>query len=434
MFKEIKERTVQIQYGNIPKGYKMSRIGIIPDDWEVKKLKIIGKFKKGKNISTNDTIDYGLPAMMYGDIYVKYDTRFNDVDYRISKETAKDSTSIKNMDLLFTCSGETAKEIGKCVCYTGDQTVYIGGDILAFTQSECNSVFLAYQQNGYQQTKQKARMSQGHSVVHIYEKHLSSLWVPLPSLPEQNKIAEILSTQDKVIELKEKMLAEKKLQKKYLMQVLLNPNSLHFKRLPGFSGEWNEKRLKSYVSFIKNGYTYSEAKENGVKVSRIETISNGYIDFNKVGYAKYDNKIEKFKMKEGDILYSHINSLEHVGKVAIYEDDNSLYHGMNLLNIRANESMCYSKFLYYLLCSSTGKRMALSYAKRAIGQCSISAGEILKYKFKVPDTIQEQITIANIIEKYNEQILLLEAQIAKERFKKKALMQLLLTGKVRVKV
>lgn len=164
----------------LPNGYKYSKVGVIPEDWDCVKLGTLGTFKKGKGVSTSNTIESGLSAMMYGDIYVKYNTKFYTTDYRISEEDAKGSTPIEKNTLLFTCSGETPEEIGKCVCYLGDDTVYIGGDILSFVQEGNDSLFLAYQQNYYSQIKQKARMGQGNSVVHIYEKQLSSLNVCIP--------------------------------------------------------------------------------------------------------------------------------------------------------------------------------------------------------------------------------------------------------------
>lgn len=189
--------------------------------WRNARLGNLGEFRKGKGITSADVINEGLPGIMYGDIYVKYDIFFNRADFKISPDKARESTRVQKGDLLFTTSGETAEEIGKCVSYQGEEDIYIGGDIIALTPNKDYSLFLAYQQNSYKLIKQKAAFGQGHSVVHIYMDQLKDLKVSLPSLPEQIAIGEILFTADREIDLLEKELEQAKQQKKALMQLLL---------------------------------------------------------------------------------------------------------------------------------------------------------------------------------------------------------------------
>ena len=98
MKQEIKERVEKIRKGEVPDGYKETKVGIIPDDWDVGKLGDLGDFKKGKGISGKDIKKTGLPAIMYGDIYIKYDTHFKKADFRIDEQTSKKSTSINKGD------------------------------------------------------------------------------------------------------------------------------------------------------------------------------------------------------------------------------------------------------------------------------------------------------------------------------------------------
>ena len=152
----------------IPYGYKQTEVGVIPEDWDVDNFKNVGIFFKGAGISMKDTRPTGLPCIMYGDIYVKYDTHFKRCDFRVDISTALKSSKAMQNDLLFTASGETAEEIGKCISYQGDDDIYIGGDIIAIRpSSEYDSLFLAYVQNSAFLIKQKATLAQGHTVVHI---------------------------------------------------------------------------------------------------------------------------------------------------------------------------------------------------------------------------------------------------------------------------
>ena len=102
--------------------------------------------------------------------------------------------------------------------------------------------------------------------------------------------------------------------------------------------EWIWVKLDSLLHRISNGCSNNQYKENvGLPITRIETIWNGTIDLNRVRYIKdYDDKlIEKYKLKEGDILFSHINSDSHLGKTAIFKNYNiTLVHGINLLLLR----------------------------------------------------------------------------------------------------
>lgn len=401
---EIKKRIEQIKKGEVPRSYKITKIGIVPNEWEEKKLGEIGIFKKGKGISGSLIIDKGFPAMMYGDIYVKYNIKFHNVDYRISKETAQKSTPIYNNDLLFTCSGETALEIGKCICYLGKETVYIGGDILALTPVKYNGLFLAYQQNIYESVKQKARLGQGYSVVHIYQNSLEKLCICSPSLQEQQKIAKILSTQDKAIELKEKLIKEKQKQKKYIMKNLLTGKI----RLNGFFDEWRKVKLREVCNYKQSNITLRSLNKTRKGNFPIFDANNvyTYVDF----YEMNEDYISIVKDGAGS------------GRLKLCKSKSSVIGTMGYISTD-RENIC---FLYY--------RMCMINFKNYISGSTIPHVYFRDYrneKIKLP-SIEEQTAIANVLSIADKEIELLKKELEQEKQKKKALMQLLLTGIVRV--
>ena len=225
----------------IPSGYKQTDIGVIPADWDVKECKELGSFYKGRGISSKDLVSAGVPCIMYGDIYVKFDTKFSNPDFRITKETAAKSTLARTGDLLFTASGETVEEIGKCVAYEGKEDIYIGGDIIGMTPNkDTDSLFLAYAQNSQFLLSPKANLGQGYTVVHIYTEHIKSLKIALPpSKKEQTAIASVLSGTDGLIAKLEALIEKKKYIKQGAMQELLTGK----RRLAGFIEKWEIKRL-----------------------------------------------------------------------------------------------------------------------------------------------------------------------------------------------
>jgi type I restriction enzyme S subunit len=172
------------------------------EEWIPTTVGALGIFKKGSGISVEITTEVGYPAMMYGDIYVKYDTYFNSVDWKIPELVSKQSTKVSKNVLLFTCSGETALEIGKCVCYVGDEDIYIGGDILSLTPNKNTSgIFVAMAMNRFDLIKQRARVGQGHSIVHINQNHIAKLRINIPSLAEQERISTFMNLYYKKCEL-----------------------------------------------------------------------------------------------------------------------------------------------------------------------------------------------------------------------------------------
>jgi type I restriction enzyme S subunit len=224
----------------------------------------------------------------------------------------------------------------------------------------------------------------------------------------------------------QKLLTNSQQQKKALMQQLLTGK----KQFAGFEGEWEKVSLSAIFDKISNGLTYDPQAVEGLPVTRIETISTGKINYDKVGWAIDDKNTKRFTLEKGDILYSHINSLEHIGRVAFYQAEKPLYHGMNLLLLRAKSGVS-KEFIFYVLNSFIGKKYAKTYAKSAVNQASISTTDIKSFKVFIP---VEQQKIAAVLTTADQEIDNLRAQLNHLKQEKKALMQQLLTGKRRVKI
>lgn len=164
----------------------------IPGHWKKSRLALNGEFYKGKGVAKSDLSIEGLPVILYGDIYTKYNVKAEKLERRIPIEIAQNAFQITKGDLLFAASGETPDEIGKCVCFLGDNEAYAGGDVIVYRQNQNHSVFLSYLFNSYKVNEQKAKLSKGEIVVHIYSGQLRDIFFPLPLLPEQTAIAHYL--------------------------------------------------------------------------------------------------------------------------------------------------------------------------------------------------------------------------------------------------
>lgn len=199
------------------------RLSGFSESWQKVKLGKIGKFDKGYGVPKESIRNTGNKAITYGEIYTKHDFVIKKFTSYIDDETAAASKKITQGAILFTGSGETLEDIGKCVAFIDNDIAYAGGDIIIFNPSiEINSVVLSYCLNSAPVNAQKATYGQGHSVVHIYQKDLAKLEVTIPSFSEQNAIAEVLTAADREIELAKEKLECLRRQKRGLMQQLLS--------------------------------------------------------------------------------------------------------------------------------------------------------------------------------------------------------------------
>jgi len=400
-------------------GYKKTKGWWIPKEWDVNSLGSFGLFSKGKGISNTEKKETGIPCITYGDIYTKHDFIIKEFQSFIDTETTQTSQKIKKNDILFAGSGETLDEIGKCVAYTKNVEAYAGGDIVIFSPNRVDCIYLSYALNSDLITKHRRRLGQGHSVVHIYSSGLKTLHVPFPPLPEQRKIAEILSTWDETIEQTRKLIDAKKRRKKALMQQLLTGK----KRLPGFSKKWNESYL---------GDLFDERKEirfNHLPLLAI-TGDRGVIPASEIE-RKDSSSSDKSKYKRiapGDIGYNTMRMWQGVSAVSDLEGIVSPAY-----TICVPKKGAYTKFMGYFFKFTPIVNLFRRYSQGLVNDTlNLKFNNFARIKVKIPDT-EEQISIAEVLSVANLEINVLENKLTALEKQKRGLMQKLLTGEIRVK-
>lgn len=190
-------------------------------------------------------------------------------------------------------------------------------------------------------------------------------------------------------------------------------------RFPGFTGAWEQRKLGEIFE-IQSGFTGDAQLNTGkFKVSRIETISNGVIDSKKIGFSNVIPD-KKYKLNVGDILYSNINSIDHIGKIAEYIEDIGLYHGINLLRLASISDN--PDFLFYELNTEEKRNWAKSHANKAVNQASINQTELKKQKLSIP-VIEEQTKISNFLQHFDSLITLHQRKLEHLQEQKKGLLQ-----------
>ena len=160
---------------------------------------------------------------------------------------------------------------------------------------------------------------------------------------------------------------------------------------------WTHGCIGDVLALIQNGLNCKQNKTGlGDKITRIETIASSTINYEKTGFSELDSKQkEKARLEVGDILFSHINSAAHVGKTAIYDGGEPLFHGINLLRLRTIEavnSRYFNFFLMSLFQAGVWKRKA----KQSVNQASVNQKDIKSLPFSYPPLEEQHRIVAKL--------------------------------------
>ena len=381
-------------------GYKFTEeFGYIPDDWALMKLESLGNFYKGAGISKDDIKDSGIPCIRYAEIYTLYNFVVKKCYSYIDQELTSTSVPIKYGDILLAGSGETKEEIGKCIACLINKA-YAGGDNIIFRPytETINSIYASYTLNTICRT-QLNKLGQGDAIVHIHSDNLKEVLIPVPPLPEQEKIAEVLGDIDSLIDTTQKLINKKEDIKTATMQKLLTPKE-----------DWVEKKLGEITPDIYQPQTISQSvlSSDGYPVYG----ANGIIGY----YSKYNHITPQITVTCRGSTCGTINLTLPYSWIT----GNAMV--INIDKVDFNKS-----FLYYLLSYAD-----LSSLITGSGQPQIIRTSISEFKLFCPCNTKEQEKIAAILSDMDAEIETLEKELNKYKDLKIGMMQQLLTGKVRM--
>ena len=408
----IKARIESIRRGEVPEGYKRTKIGIVPKEWCEERLKHYFKRLTRKNSEKNQNVltisaQYGL---------ISQEDFFNK---SVASEDKSNYFLLKKGDFAYNKSYSNGYPYGaiKRLDYYEKGIVSPLYICLESLQENTSDYFAQYFEAGLLNKEIHAVAQEGarnHGLLNIAVEDFFNTRVVVPKVPEQEKIAEILAGQDRVIALKEKLLAEKQKQKKYLMQQLLTGK----KRLPGFSGEWKTNFLGNICDNLDNfRKPFNRDERATMKGVYPYYGANGIVDY--IDRYIFDETIILLAEDGGDFenYFKKPIAQKVIGKCWV----NNHAHVL-----RAKKDYC-SEFVFYLL-EHKDIRKYINGTTRSKLTKEDMQGILLYY----PIDKKEQTAIAEILSTADKEIELLKKDIEQEKLKKKSLMQLLLTGIVRV--
>lgn len=424
MKSEIKQRIAQIQWGEVPEGYRKTKIGILSDNWNL--------YTIGDCLQRVENPVHVNPEELYTQIGIR--SHGKGLFYKEPVTGAELGNKavfwIEPDCFIVNIVFAWEQAIGKT---TKSEIGMIGSHRFPMYKPVNNRVDIDYliyyllTKRGTDILEAASPGGAGRNKTLGQDRFLKSKIV-LPPIEEQQKIAAILMTQDKIIELKEKLMTEKQHQKKYLMQQLLTGK----KRLPGFDGEWKKVKLSAVMEERKEKKQEQElricsvAVQKGV-IDQIEHLGRSYAasDTSNYGVAYYGDIIYT-KSPTGDFPYGIIKQNLLHEKVAVsplYGIFKPVTFGMGyILHTYFQDDINAKNYLLPII------------QKGAKNTINITNETFLSNALYLPLNPNEQEEISKIFEAADHEIDLLQKDIEQEKQKKKALMQLLLTGIVRVNI
>lgn len=431
MTSETKNRITDINNGIIPEGYKKTKVGIVPVEWKQVKLGEILKQRKTLMCVSEDapllsfTIEEG--------VIEPTDKKTNKRDFLIKDISTKKFALTEVGDIIYNPANLKfgaihRNDLRKGVVspiygiFYGKQDSVFMGNLLH------NQRFIDYAKIYTEGTVEKLKTLKAETFL--------KLKVVIPPLPEQKKIAEILSTQDKLIELQEHKINQLKTLKKGYLQKMFPKKGCKYPelRFKGFTDAWEQRKVTElgeiYIGLVTT--MTSHYTDRGTLLIRNSDIKDGRFEFcdNPIYLDnEFANQNSSRKHKVGDIITVHTGD---IGTSAVITEKEAGSIGFATIVTRPNKEKITSEYLCAYLNTDSHKNFAMNIST-GDGRNNYNLKDYYECVVPVP-SISEQRKISGFIDGVNNLITLHQRKLDEEKQKKKALMQLLLTGKVRVKL
>jgi len=428
-----------LKQSDLKKGYKETKLGIIPKNWSTPTISEVFKFLKTTSFSRSQ-MNYddndGVFCIHYGDIHATYLRPILDFNENNDVPKINDNVNLPNNidlledgDLIIADASEDYDGIGSAIELTNIQRreVLSGLHTFAFRDYKGRTVagFRSYLFRNPQVKKALKTIATGSKVYGVSKGNLEKFKIVLPTPLEQKKIAKIISTWDMAIYKQEHLIAAKETFKKGLMQILLTGK----KRFDGFDDEWEEETIGS-IGEVVSGLTYSpdNVKKSGLLVLRSSNVQNRKLDFKDNVYVDV-NEGSYNPLKENDILICVRNGSKRlIGKNAIIDKKTEgKAFGAFMSVFRSDRN----KYMFHLFDTDFYKKEIHKNLGATIN--SINGGNLKKFKFPFPKE-KERKKITEVLNGLETELKLLEHQLEQLKNQQQGLMQQLLTGAVRVKI
>lgn len=422
---------------DVKAGYKQTEVGVIPVEWEVKPLNELFGFSGGFSASRDQLSSEGYCYLHYGDIhkssktYIDVRSEYQDIPkLDVPLKRISQGSLLNDGDVVFVDASEDDEGTSKHVVIVNkDKTPYISGLHTIVAKSKTNKLNPIYKRYCFQTTSIKSQFyffAVGTKVSGISKTNIGKVILPLPLLSEQTAIAKALSDADAYIVSLEQLIAKKRLIKQGAMQELLTGK----RRLPGFSGKWEEKQIGDFAHCVAGGTpsTLVPSYWGGT----IPWMSSGEL------HRKYVNQVDGRITTSG--LQNSSTQIVPEKSVLIGLAGQGKTRGtvaLSMIELCTNQSIAsifpnpnyVPEYLYHTLDSRYRELRELSTGSGGRGGLNLTIIKSILVPFP---TIEEQADIAQVLSDMDAEIDALGIKLSKGRQLKQGLMQELLTGRIRL--
>ena len=415
----------------VPNLLKPSQLGEIPKDWKRVKLSDVMKVRQGLQIAISERLTSPTSTSKE---YITIQSIKKTDQVREYVEAPSQRVICSKDDVLMTRTGNTG------IVVTGVEGAFHNNFFLMdFDKNRIDTTFLVNYLRSPRVQHLILTKAGASTIPDLNHKDFYSIEFPLASFPEQQKIAKILSTWDKAISATERLIDNSTQQKKALMQQLLTGK----KRLlddagEQFSEDWEEFSLKSLGATF-NGLTGKTKVDFGTGepyIPYMNIFKNTFINDNTLDRVSIKKGENQNTVQYGDIFFTTSSETPNevgMSSVLLSKSTDNIYlnsfcFGFRLFSLESISPI----FIGYMLRSSAVRREIAILAQGAT-RYNLSKVQLLKIRIRLP-SLPEQQKIATVLTTADQEIELLEQQLADLQQEKKALMQVLLTGKRRVLV
>lgn len=392
----------------------------IPGDWEVKKLGKLGNVISGLTYNPDDICEVnGTLVLRSSNVQAGRITFDDNVFVKVDDG---EFNPVKRGDILICVRNGSKSLIGKCALINENAEGMAFGAFMAIFRGDYNDYLIhVFNTDIY---NREIHRNLGATINSINGGDLKEFKIPLPPLPEQRAIARVLSTWDKAIHLTEKLISQKELRKKWLMQNLLTGK----KRLTGFENiKWKIQSLENFIIPVVR-----EVPKPNIPYVGIGLRSHGKGTFLKPEEQPEKNSMDKFYVvRPNDLIVNITFAWEQAIAIVQPKDDGALA-SHRFPTYTFIEGKGHPEFFRFFILQPRMKFMLELISPGGAGRNRVmSKSDFIKLEFALPE-YAEQTAIAKVLQAADKEISLLKAKAEKLREQKKGLMQVLLTGKKRL--
>jgi len=414
-------------------GYKQTEVGVIPEDWTVTTLGAVYSFTNGFN---SDKSAYGSGTKFINvlePINLSHITA-EKIPGRVRvAESQASAYAVRAGDIVLNRTSETDEDLGKIAVYTGIEQVVFGGFVIRGRQKTdtFDPGYSGYALRSEMVRHQIVSLGQGAVRANISQQSLQRVFVVVPPRPEQLAIARALLEIDQYLSTLDQLIAKKCDIRQGAMQELLTGK----RRLPGFEGEWEVKRLKQ-VAEISTGINkpLSEMGTGSLYVTVQDLYDKTSIRTGRLSRIKVSaGEIETRSLAVGDIVFGKSSvKREGIGYPSQFLgcDEPVVFSGFTY-RARARRGMVDPGFLFYALRAEKTRRWLIDNSQ-ASALTNINQTIADSIPVSVSPDILEQSSIATIVSNMDTELSLLDDRRNKVHELKEGMMQQLLTGKIRL--